>query len=169
MNVRVIYCKWQLCVCYLHPRVWRRDGALTGLQSPPGSHPSWSQIHPEQSLHLQQTHFSFLIFFLQQNVSYHSFHIKQTYRTPPTPDSCWCPLKAKEFWGETQEDYFPAGTDASSKGLPWNCNNSIRSQTTSARITTELKRWKLKIYELKALKWHPLITFTITRWSSWLQ
>lgn len=56
---RVIYCEWQPSFCCWHPRVWTRDEAPTGLRSPPGSHPSWSQIHPEQSLHLPQTHCCF--------------------------------------------------------------------------------------------------------------
>lgn len=108
----------------------------------------------------------FKYFFLQQNVSYHSFHIKQTYRTPPTPDSCWCPLKAKEFWGKTQEDYLLEGTSAGQR-----VSLEIVTIKSAARPHQQeyQQSWKLKIYELKALKWHPYITFTIPWWSSWLQ
>lgn len=118
------------------------------------SDPSWAESPSEANTFLLFNIFFF--FSLQQNVSW-----SKTYRTPPAPDSCWCPLKAKEFWEETQGDYLPAGTAAGSKGLHRNCNKSV----ARPHQQEDQPSWKTENVKYMSSKWPPIITLTTTRWS----
>lgn len=97
------------CAGCQHPHVWMRDGAQTALQSPPGSRPSWSRRHPEQSLHLEHTQTKFIspfqLAFQKHIILLISRSCPQSspYQTPVTPDSCWCPLKADTRSSEEEQ------------------------------------------------------------------
>lgn len=77
-NLSKMFGNWLWIAALLrNPHAWRRDGAPTVPPSPPGSHPSWSLTHPEQSHHLKHTH---LITFNRNNLfsrTFHLIHFKQ--------------------------------------------------------------------------------------------